>query len=250
MAKKRTHKKIPAIIRFWRFIQGDPGVRDCWRWTGAHTPSGYPTFHVNKGKPPVHAVHFAFEAIRGEKRPRRGSGKELSHTCKTGARCTNPWHVVPESHSENMHRSIDLMRKLAARARTFCVRVARTPTCHPDRKHHSKGLCNACHQAALKATGYYQTEEYKAKCRAYYKERMKDPEYRQAYRDATNARYAERTKDPEYRAKRNAAHNERRRAKKALLGNPSPLINGAQGRPGNTLSALTQVDQPPTVSGS
>ena len=94
----------------------------CWAWTGTCKPDkqgGYPMMSKGQGDDcrthSVHAVAWAYKHIRGLEAPVRDSGTELSHTCEgkgLGSRCTNPWHVVEESHKKNMGR---LSARLAKR---------------------------------------------------------------------------------------------------------------------------------------
>ncbi len=109
-------RDTPSLDRFNARVREQPN--GCWLWTGAKkSPSqgSYPLFYPGNKLYPCHAVKWAYENIRGLKAPKRGDGVELSHTCETGSRCCNPWHVVEESHRDNMLRIPERKRKRICR---------------------------------------------------------------------------------------------------------------------------------------
>ena len=123
LARRRGANSRTPIERFTEKVIVLPN--GCWKWSGTHKPpkqGTYPMFRpprVVKGvqATPVHAVAWAYEHIRGLKAPKRKDGVELSHTCETGSRCCNPFHVVEESHRDNCQRSLPRLQRSAAIAR-------------------------------------------------------------------------------------------------------------------------------------
>jgi hypothetical protein len=146
----------PALDRFMARVIEQPN--GCWLWSGARKRSkdgSYPLFTPPLERSPRHAVAWAYSNIRGLKAPKRDDGVELSHTCTTGSPCCNPYHVVEETHTANMRRSLPAMRRTAANARTH-IKPRPTKT-HCRRGHprtpdnlYSNNQCKACHAMAGK----------------------------------------------------------------------------------------------------
>lgn len=117
-----------------RSIEGD-----CWRWLGAHTPTGYGQLSVNGKKKAVHRL--AHELFIGP----IPDGLEVDHLC--GVRdCLNPAHLEAVTHRVNLLRSSG-PSAIAARL-THC---ARSHEFTPENTITSKKgtrKCRTCHLAA------------------------------------------------------------------------------------------------------
>jgi HNH endonuclease len=86
-----------AIERFCAGIIIDP-LTECWIWIKSRTSEGYGTLRVNG--PMVKAHRFAYEFFRGP----IPDGFELDHACRNRP-CSNPWHLEPLLHEDNLRRS-------------------------------------------------------------------------------------------------------------------------------------------------
>jgi hypothetical protein len=95
---------LPVIIAS-RLIVSDSG---CWLWTGATNGQGY-------GKHRGQYVHrLVYEALVGP----IPAGHEIDHLCRVHA-CSNPSHLEPVTHRENMLRGAGPVPSRAAQ--TACI---------------------------------------------------------------------------------------------------------------------------------
>jgi len=98
-------RSTPLEIRFWRFVNKEPGP--CWIWTGAHSELGYG--NVNTGLPKSNpkrtklAHRVSYELAYGA----LADDAYVLHKCDTPA-CVNPEHLFVGDHTDNMR---DMARK-------------------------------------------------------------------------------------------------------------------------------------------
>lgn len=121
-ARYRGERGPSVLERFMARVVETP--TGCWLWAGAkksEREGSYPLFRDPNKKSPEHAVRWAFENIRGNPAPKRGSGLELSHQpdrCQFMSRCCNPAHCEIETRAANLaRRDPELIRKVMANAR-------------------------------------------------------------------------------------------------------------------------------------
>ena len=95
---------------------------ECWRWTGAHIPTGYG--HVkHEGK--TRGVHRVMYELTHGSIP---DGMDIDHSCFVRD-CINPNHLEAVTHHENIARSTRAGRTIfALKDPDFCLRGhARSP---------------------------------------------------------------------------------------------------------------------------
>lgn len=143
--------------RFWDKVAPCP-MSGCWLWTAALDGHGYGQIRAD-GKNRL-AHRFAYVAAFGE----HASGLELDHLCRTPL-CSNPLHLEPVSHRENMMRG-----------RTVGAANAAMTTCahgHPfdgvNSYTNKRGIrvCRLCRQRRLKELSGRLTPEQRAARAAY-----------------------------------------------------------------------------------
>lgn len=81
--------------RFWEKVE-IRGADECWPWKAFIHPNGYGGFRVRDGvtaKAHRYAYEFTFSLPVGK--------LDAGHLCNNRA-CVNPWHVTPQTRSENM----------------------------------------------------------------------------------------------------------------------------------------------------
>jgi hypothetical protein len=99
----------PPLERFFEHIEIDP-VTDCWLWTGSITPNGYGQFFDGEKLVTAHRWLYGqmVEAVLDD-----ADADHLCHnrdlTCAGGStcrhrRCSNPEHIEPTTHLENVRR--------------------------------------------------------------------------------------------------------------------------------------------------
>ena len=81
------------------------GPGECWEWTGARLPSGYPRFKPSKKAPYVYAHRVAYELFRGP----IPYGFVVCHECDNPP-CVNPAHLKAASQSENIYDAMQRKR--------------------------------------------------------------------------------------------------------------------------------------------
>lgn len=84
--------------RFWQKVQRRH--EGCWVWTGALQRDGYAHF-TNADQKTISAHRFSYELHVGQ----IPAGMDLLHSCDQRS-CTNPLHLRPGTHRENMMEMI------------------------------------------------------------------------------------------------------------------------------------------------
>lgn len=82
-----------------RIYQGLTQVGECWEWTGQRGHVGHGIAHFAGRGRLVHRL--VWEDLRGP----IPDGLELDHLCRNPP-CSNPDHLDPVTHAENMRRGI------------------------------------------------------------------------------------------------------------------------------------------------
>ena len=144
--------------RFWQKVIVQDG---CWGWLGALTDRGYAQFWAGAGQTNV-AHKWLWEQLHGSV----PSSLELDHLCRTRS-CTNPDHLEPVTHAENVRRGeAEGQFAKANRAKTHC------PLNHPYagdnlriNKHGSR-CCRTC--SRLKRRAYLDRTQPDRKRRGWY----------------------------------------------------------------------------------
>jgi hypothetical protein len=95
-APRGGRKSVPAVERFWSFIDRTPD--GCWTWQGSHDPSGYGSF-VGEHGVLVKSHRYSYELLV-EPIP---EGLHLDHLCRNPP-CCNPSHLEPVTCLENVRR--------------------------------------------------------------------------------------------------------------------------------------------------
>lgn len=127
-------------IRFWSKVDKKG---ECWIWTGSTNPDGYGRFKVNGKLEQAHRFSFNFHFDKPE------DNKHVLHKCDVRC-CVNPDHLFLGSHSDNMK---DMYKKERHNNRLYAL-------CHPEKKHHSKGLCRSCYMKNWHASQPGKQKEY------------------------------------------------------------------------------------------
>jgi hypothetical protein len=91
---------VTTTERFWAKVQKSNG---CWRWTGAHSDTGYGIFMLSGTKPKRKAVlahRHMWEIQRGP----IPAGLTIDHLCRN-RECVNPSHMEVVTQKENNRRA-------------------------------------------------------------------------------------------------------------------------------------------------
>lgn len=92
-------RRLPGDTLREKLLLNHVKVGDCWRWTGAHTPSGYGHLYFARKSRAVHRLSLL--EFRGV--PLDAIG-EVDHLCGTRD-CINPDHLEVVSRRVNIERS-------------------------------------------------------------------------------------------------------------------------------------------------
>ena len=129
MSYPQNRKQRPILARFEDKYIPEPNS-GCWLWIGGKTSMGYGQIGLGRrDEGDILAHRFSYEHYRGS----IPDGFDLDHLCRNPA-CVNPGHLEAVTHQVTGARG---------NAGKY-ERKSRVPDCHPDRKHHGNGLCNAC----------------------------------------------------------------------------------------------------------
>jgi hypothetical protein len=90
----------PPLDRFWEKVDKDEQHNGCWRWTAAHTLSGYGVFSLGTHARAVRAHRYIYEATVGP----IPEGLTIDHLCRV-ADCVNTDHMEIVTASENSIRA-------------------------------------------------------------------------------------------------------------------------------------------------
>ena len=111
---------------------------ECWGWSAGKTRDGYGTFSLNGRLKYAHV--FSCELLIGP----IPDGLELDHLCRNPS-CSNPAHLEPVTHRENLLRGVGMTAKNAAK--THCAKGhAYSPENTLFRNGHHR-VCRTCKQA-------------------------------------------------------------------------------------------------------
>lgn len=127
-----------SIARFWSHVDKSAGPDGCWPWKG-ETRLGYGRFRSPYFRD--HESHrIAYVLMVG----RIPAGLEIDHRCHTAdsgcpggngcthRRCSNPGHMEPVTHAENLRRAVE--RRLTCR------------NGHDRAEEWTNGRCGACNR--------------------------------------------------------------------------------------------------------
>lgn len=158
------HATPTFVDRFWAKVDK---TEACWEWRGAKNTAGYGMIALGgTAETAVLAHRASWEIANGP----LTAHDTLDHKCSNRS-CVNPAHLEPVDHAENVRRgnSGRLQRERTAcpqghpydaentylyQGRRYCKECNRAQqrkgnskraTCHPDRPHRGRGLCNACY---------------------------------------------------------------------------------------------------------
>jgi hypothetical protein len=93
---RSNHVQLPVAERLWRHVDRSGGPDACWPWVG-YTQKGYGRLRGTDGRKAL-AHRVAYELSVGP----IPDSLHICHTCDNPP-CCNPAHLVPGTHTDNMH---------------------------------------------------------------------------------------------------------------------------------------------------
>lgn len=105
--------RLPS--RFWEktYLEQGPMETACWRWAGAKNPLGYGKFRIGSKKDNTRRLispHRLTYSVLIKPIPEE---LEIDHLCRV-VDCSNPQHLEPTTHQENIRRGINVGRPSSA----------------------------------------------------------------------------------------------------------------------------------------